>query len=152
MAQPQPNFGAILDTPSHEVERPKPLPAGSYTCVVKGLPRYDKSPKKQTEFVEFTLQPLAAGDDVDADDLASMGGFANKTIRATYYITEDAKWRLKEFLDHCSIEKGDEENPISLRQRIEATPGCQVVAHLKHEASQDGQSVFAKLGTTAAVE
>ena len=32
-----------------------------------------------------------------------MGGFADKTIRATYYITENSLWRLKEFLDHCGI-------------------------------------------------
>lgn len=144
-----PNFGVLLDKPSSEIEKPKPLPQGTYTCVVKGLPKFDKSSKKQTEFVEFSLQPLAAGDDVDQDDLQAMGGFANKTIRATYYITEDALWRLKKFLDDCGIE---EEADESLRQRIERTPGTQVAAFLKHQASEDGQSVYAQLASTAAVE
>lgn len=143
-----PNFGAILDRPSTEIERPKPLPVGTYTCVVKGLPRYDKSTKKGTEFVEFVLQPLAAGEDVDEEALKEMGGFQNKTIRATYYLTEDAVWRLKKFLDDCGIEEGD----LSLRQRIEQAPGSQVYAYMKHQASDDGQSVYAQLSNTAPVE
>lgn len=148
MANPAPNFGALLDKPSTEIERPKPLPQGTYTTVVKGLPKFDKSSKKQTEFVEFTLQPLAVHEDVDPDDLEAMGGFVNKTIRATYYITEDALWRLKEFLGHLGIEEGDK----SLRQMIEEAPGRQVLAFLKHEASNDGESIYATVGKTAPVE
>ncbi len=149
MAQTQtsPNFGALLDKPASDVERPKPLPQGSYHCIVKGLPRFDKSSKKFTEFVEFTLQPTAAGEDVDEEDLAVMGGIANKTIRATYYITEDALWRLKDFLSHCGIEEDG-----SLRNMIDQTPNCEVIAFIKHRASEDGQSVFAELAKTAPAE
>lgn len=147
-----PNFTSILDKPSNEAERPKPLPQGSYTCVVKGLPRYDKSSKKQTPFVEFLLQPLAAGDDVDQDDLQAMGGFVNKTIRATYYLTEDAAYRLREFLDHLGIDDQENGEPMSHRQRIDQSAGKQVVAFIKHQASDDGQSVYAQLANTAPVE
>ncbi len=149
MAQTQtpPNFGVLLDKPASDVERPKPLPQGSYHCIVKGLPRFDKSSKKFTEFVEFTLQPTAAGEDVDEEDLEAMGGIANKTIRATYYITEDALWRLKDFLGHCGIEEDG-----SLRNMIDQTPNCEVIAFIKHRASEDGQAVFAELAKTAPVE
>ncbi len=149
MAQTQtsPNFGALLDKPASDVERPKPLPQGSYHCIVKGLPRFDKSSKKFTEFVEFTLQPTSAGEDVDEEDLEAMGGIANKTIRATYYITEDALWRLKDFLGHCGIEEDG-----SLRNMIDQTPNCEVIAFIKHRASEDGQAVFAELAKTAPVE
>ena len=153
MAKPQPvdspNFGSILNKPMSQTERPKPLPVGSYICVVKGLPRFDKSSKKQTPFVEFTLQPLQAGDDVDAEALEDMGGIVNKTIRATYYTTEDAMWRLKKFLTDCGI---DEDDNKSFDQAISETPGCQVVAHLKHQASDDGEAVYAQISGTAAVE
>ena len=139
-------FESILDKPSSAIERPKPLPTGTYICIVKGMPRYDKSSQKQTPFVEFTLQPTTACDDVDADDLEAMGGFVNKTIKATYYLTEDSAWRLKDFLGHCQVEESG-----TLRQMCEHTAGCEVYATIKHEASNDGQSVFAKLGSTAAV-
>lgn len=144
-----PNFGALLDKPSSEVEKPKPLPQGSYTVVIQGLPKFDKSTKKGTEYVEFTYKVLAAAEDVDSDELALMGGIADKTMRDTYYITENSLWRLKEMLVNCGIEDDDNK---SLRQMIEETPGCQLVVHIKHTASQDGQSVFANVGSTAPVE
>ncbi len=150
MAQTQtnPNFDDILSRPASEVERPKPLPQGSYLCIVKGLPRHDKSSKKLTPFVEFTLQPTAAGEDVDEEDLAAMGGIANKTIRATYYKTEDALWRLTDFLEHCGIDLEGK----SISQAIDETPNCEVIAFIKHRASEDGQSIFAELAKTAPVE
>src|SRR5712664_4063770 len=114
-AQTPANFNDILDRPSSDVERPKTLPAGSYTCIVKGLPRHDKSTKKQTPFVEFTLAVQSAGEDVDEEDLkawmtkpdGSSRALTDATIRATYYTTEDSLYRLKDFLDHCGA--GDED-------------------------------------------
>ena len=150
-------FSDILNKPASEVERPKPLPAGTYLCVVKGLPRFDKSSKKQTEFVEFNLSPMQAGEDVDQEDLAAM--LLNKdgtskvlnelTIRATYYLTDNSLYRLKDFLTHCGL---DVESDASLRQLVDAAPGCQVTAFVKHQASDDGQSVYAQLGGTAVAE
>lgn len=145
----QPNFASLLDEAPEEINRPKPLPAGTYTCVVRGQPRYDKSSKKQTPFVEFTLAPIAAGDDVDEEELAGMGGFDGKTIRATYYLTEDAIFRLDEFHTHCGI---DLEQPASRRQRNDEVVNAQVVAVVGHRASDDGQSVFAELKRTAPAE
>lgn len=151
MAKDTPNFGSILDTQSSAVERPKPLPVGTYTCVIQGLPRFDKSSKKQTEFAEFKLKVLAAGEDVDTDDLTAMLGektLGDIPLKDTYYLTEDAIWRLKKFLDDCGIEEDD----LTLRQRIEQTPGCQIAVTIKHEASQDGEAIFARVNGTAAVE
>lgn len=146
-----PTFGSILDTASLSVEKPKPLPVGTYICSVKGLPKQDVSAKKKTEFVEFTLQILGVHDDVDQTALAEVlkgKSLSEKTIRATYYITEDAVWRLKDFLDHCGVEDGE---GISLRQRVSATPGAQVNATIRHRPSDDGTSIYAELGGTAPV-
>jgi len=142
-----PNFGALLDTAPSEVERPKPMPEGSYLWVVQGLPEFGKSSKKQTEFVAFTLKCLQAGPDVDLDELEEMGGIADKTTKATFYITETALYRLKEFLEHCGVEEG-----TSLRAMIEETMNCQVGGYIRHEASNDGESIFARLGKTFKAE
>lgn len=151
--QSAPNFGSILDKQSSEIERPKPLPVGTYIAAVQGLPRIDKSSKKQTEFSEYTLKLLAAQDDVDADALTEMGGIANKTIKATYYHTDDAAWRLKKFLDDLGIEEEDEDGEgLSLRQRMQMVAGRQVLVTIKHTASDDGTTVYANVNGTAAVE
>jgi len=151
-ASTRPNFGSLLDKRPDEIEKPKPLPEGSYLWVVQGMPRMDKSSKKQTEFVEFTLKCLQAGDDVDKEALAEILGdksLGEVTQRATYYLTDNSLWRLKEFLEHCGIDMDESE---SLRIAIEETPNCQVVAFINHEPSQDGSSIFARLGKTALAE
>lgn len=148
-AQASPNFSSILDEAPSEVDRPKPLPVGTYTTIIQGLPRFDKSTKKQTEYVEFTHKILAAGDDVDQEELASMGGIKDKTMKNTYYLTEASKWRLDEFLTHCGINLDGES---SRREMVEQTPGKQVGIYVTHEASQDGTAVYAKIGKTVIVE
>lgn len=157
----QGTFGSILDKAPSEVERPKPLPAGTYVAMVKGLPRFDKSTKKGTEFVEFTMQliePYKNEDgesDVDQDDLAAsltkpsgdVVPLNERTMRNTYYLTEDALWRLKKFLvDDLGIEEGE-----SFRSMIDETPGKQCLISLKHTASDDGTAVFANVANTAPV-
>lgn len=149
-------FGSILDRQSSEIERPKPIPVGNYVCVVKGLPKMDKSAKKGTEFVEFTLSPLQAMEDVDGEALdaalsrkdGSKKSLVDMTIRATYYLTEDAIWRLNKFLNDAGA--GDDTQ--SLRERVENATGCQVIATIKHTASDDGEAIYANLAGTAAVE
>lgn len=151
-----PNFSDILDRPASETEKPKGLPAGTYLTVVKGLPRRDKSAKKGTPFVEFILQVIQPEDDVDAEALEAWATKPDGTkkqiseaiIKATYYLTDDAMWRLKKFIEDC---RGGEEVPegASYSQLVEELPNCQVFANVRHEASDDGQSVYSKLNTTA---
>ena len=74
---------------------PKLLPEGTYVCVVQGLPHQDRSWKTQTEFVRFTLKPIEASCDVDADALAAMGGLENRTLFAIFHLTDNSLWRLK---------------------------------------------------------
>jgi hypothetical protein len=139
-----PNFSSILDEAPSEVDRPKPLPVGTYTCIV-GTPAYDKSSKKGTPYVQFILRPIAAESDVDEGELSEMGGFENKTIRATYYLTEDAVYRLDEFHEHCGVDLSDE---ASRRTRNDEVVNAQVRAVVKHRTSDDGTQIFAELART----
>ncbi len=150
-------FASILDRPSTDVERPKALPVGSYVMVVQGLPRFDKSSKKQTEFVEFTCRYLQAQDDVDDEELTKVlerpdgtrKALSEMSNRLTFYLTEDAIWRLKKFL---AEDLGIDEEDKTLRQMISEAPGQQFLAAIKHTASEDGTTVYANIATTAAVE
>lgn len=149
-----PNFGSILDQPATIEDKPKPLPIGTYLWSVKGLYKEIKA-KTGTDGVEFTLQCLAPSEDIDQETLAeSLKGKAlgEKPFRHTIYITEDTKWRLAEFLDHCGIENGTgaDDRP-SLRQRLSASAGCQFMGHIIHEISKDGTSMYAKIDSTAPV-
>lgn len=138
------NFSDILDKPATEIERPKPLPVGTYTWVVRGLPRYDKSTKKGTPYAEFTLECLGPGDDVDVEALEEAGGFTGKTLRLTFYLTEEAAYRAKDFAIDCGVEI----EGLTLGQMLEACNGCQVLAEVRHQASEDGERIYAQIGKT----
>lgn len=150
-----PNYASLLDKPASLDDRPKTQPQGSYLTLLKGLPRYDKSSKKQTDFVEFTAQVLQAGPDVDEDDLAAwltkadgtVVPITDKTIKLIYYITEGSIFMLNDFLDHCGTDDSK-----SRRERIDDTPNAEVVVYIRHEARQDGTGVQAKVGKTAPAE
>lgn len=143
-------FGSILDTPSNKVEKPKPCPVGTYLFLVKGQPRMDKSSKKGTEFVEFTLNFLQTGEDVDDDAVAAwLNGrpLNDMNIKHACYLTENSLWRLQKFIEDCGIEASDQ----TLRQQLGATAGCQVLGTIKHEPSDDGTQLFARVADTAPV-
>lgn len=143
------NFASILSRPVTDFERPKPLPQGTYVMVTNGIPRQDKSNKKQTPFVEFTCNVLQAGEDVDPTELATMGGINGKQMKVTFYLTEEATYRLREFLTHLGL---DEAEYATLAEMVEDAPGKQFLATVIHEASVDGKSIFARIGGTAPVE
>ena len=147
------NFTDILDAAPSPDDRPKSLPVGSYLCLVKGQPRHDKSSKRFTPFVEFTLIPKQAGQDVDQDDLTAWATKADGTMKrledtvipATFYTTDNAIFMLNDFLEHCGIEADGR----TRREMLDDTPNCEVVAYIRHEARQDGTGVQARLGKTA---
>lgn len=155
-----PNFADILDTPATEIARPKPLPQGTYLWMVKGLPRLDKSTRKGTEFSEYTLQCMEASDDVDEDALRASLTKASgevvplreRSIRATFYHTDDALYRLKKFLIDLDIDEQDEDGkPRKIREMMQDVPGRQVWGHVKHTPSDDGEMIFANIDKTAKV-
>jgi len=141
------NFTNILSKPASDFERPKPLPQGTYLMMVKPGYRLDESTKKKTPFVEFLCDVVEATDDVDAGELAEMGGVAGKVTKATFYLTDEAAYRLREFLETLGL---DTTKPTD--QILDDAAGQQFLGTIVHEPSQDGQSIFAKLGATAPVE
>ena len=151
-----PSFASVLDRPSDSIERPRPLPVGTYLWATKDQPKQDKA-KTGTEYVEFTCIPLQAGEDVDAEALqecltnkatGEVKPLGSKTRRLTFYLTEDSIYRLNDFLTHLGVEAGS----TTLRQRLSMSPGCQFLGSVIHKPSQDGTAIFDNIGNTAPVE
>jgi len=148
-------FGSILDKPATDVERPKPLPQGIYHCVVDGQYREGTSSKKGTEFIEYTLKPVAAVEVNDDELKASLTGangsvkaLTDKRLRLTFYLTEDSLFRLRDFLvNDLQITQGKKH----IRQLIGEAQNRQVLVQVKHFPSDDGLSMFANIVKTAPV-
>lgn len=151
------NFSEILDRAPSEIERPKPLPEGTYTALIKGLYEEVKSSKKQTPGVKFNFQILAADEDVDPDALTewmtrqdgSSKSLQDATISTTYWITEGAAFMLTDFLGHLGL---GEDFEGSIRAALQETPNRQVKIFIGHRPSEDGKSLFAEVKSTAPAE
>lgn len=145
-----PNFASILDQPADAVKPPPLLPPGTYDTVIVGLPEAGQSAQKKTDFFKFTHRIIAAGDDVDPDELneAFPDGVAGKTVDNTFYLTENSLFMLTEFMKNCGVEMEGK----SVRACIDEVPNSRVRIHIKHEPSQDGQRVFARVGRTLPAE
>ena len=155
---PAASFESILDTPTNEVDRPKPLPAGTYDVIVSGMPEHGESAQKKTPFVRFTYKIAAAHDDVDETELTELltgkdgelTPLTEKSIRDTYYITPDALWRLTDVLGNMGIDT--EADGRTIRQALDETPNASLRIEIAHRASQDGQSIFAEVKRTMKVD
>lgn len=143
-----PNFASLLNEAPTEVVRPKPVPTGTYICVVQKWEQKE-SAKQKTPFIEFTLSPIAADDDVDPDELDAAGGLENKSFRVPFFVTDDAIYRLDDFHAHCGLDLSDAASRIA---RCDAVINSQVKAFIKHEPSQDGQTIYAKVGRTLSAD
>jgi hypothetical protein len=141
-AAAQQTFESILDTPATEVERPKPLPAGTYDVIVKGLYEQGESTQKKTPYVRFIYAIQSAGEDVDPDELEAIGGIADKTIRDTYYTTPDALFRLTDTLENMGIELDGK----SVRHALDETPNASLRIVVTHRAVDD--QIFAEVKRT----
>lgn len=144
-----PNFASLLDEAPSEVNAPKPLPVGTYNAIIIPPVNYDKSSKKGTNFVEFTLKYTSAGPDVDEEDLAAMGGFEGKTSKVQFYLTPDAVYRLDTFHRYCGLDLSDK---VSRRERNDQVVGSAIRVQISHESSKDGSTVYARIAKTLPVE
>lgn len=142
-------FEDILNRPADDIKPPPVLPVGTYHTVVIGLPEKGKSSKKQTDYFKFVHKIVAPLEDVDTEALAEVeGGVSGKEVDNTFYITEKSAFMLVQFLQNLGVETEGK----SLAACVDESPNREVLIHIKHEASEDGQRVFARVGSTAPVE
>jgi hypothetical protein len=139
------DFASLLGQSADEIEKPKPLPMGTFTFQV-GEHRFDESAKKKTPFVEFKVTPKVAQEDVDEDLLAEVKNWQEREMRLTYYLTDDAIWRLKDFLEHCGISTAGR----TLGECVPETAGALVNGYVKHDVN--GEDVYANISSTSVAE
>lgn len=143
------SFQDILSKPMNEIEPPKALPTGTYLCIVDGQPEIAQKGKNQNWCVTFTLRPVQAQQDVDPSALADTlkgATLSDKRLRHMLWVTDDAVWRLKQFLtDHLGIEASN------VQEAIPMSMGKQVYVTIGHRPSEDGSQIFADIKATAKV-
>jgi hypothetical protein len=132
-------FTSLLEKKVADVERPVPLPPGSYDALVKSFDFGEARNEKKTPYVKFTYNILSPREDVDADAFEECGGMARLSraaINDSFYITEDALFRLREFLE-IKLGLEDEVAEMSLKEAISEAINRSVVVQLIHAPSKN---------------
>jgi len=120
-----PNYNSLLDKTVGSAERPKAVPIGVYLGIITEM-GFDTSAKKKTPFVRYSVKPIQAVSGVDQELFTAAGGAErlNKMkLGLDFYLTEDALWRLREFLEEslridCSTRSFKESIPYAVNQQI----------------------------------
>jgi hypothetical protein len=143
-----PDFRTLLSKPADQIEKPKPLPAGTYNGVISKF-EFGESRDKKTPYVRFHFALQSAGDDVlanYADQLAKID-LAKKQLRRDFYITDDALYRLKDFAESC----GQSTSGRTLNEVIPLLQNSAVLISVTQRNSDDGKDVFNDVGEVKGV-
>ena len=130
------DFKKLLSKNMDEVERPRPLPPGTYYGRVTKF-TVDVSKEKKTPDVRFFLSVTSAGDGVDADSLNGVD-LSKKQLRKDYYLTQDADYRLKEFIKSCGIQVAGR----SFESTLPDTTNAPVIMEVTQRGATDGSGEF----------
>lgn len=138
------DFSKLLSKNTDTIEKPKPVPTGTYFAVVGGH-RFDVSTKKKTPYVEFEITLQQPDEDVDPDALDLFGGsakLATKKMNYTFYITDDAEWRLLGFLECLGLNTSGR----TLGELIPETQGQPLKVSITHSVNErDPETPFANI-------
>lgn len=138
------SFTDLMNKKSKDVLPPQPMPNGTYLCVVEGQPKKTEVGDDKTDVFDFNLKPIQATGDVNQQELAEylaksgFAGLANASIRARFFITEKALYRLTNFLNACGVEEGE----LTVVQRIPMATGRQVLVRMKQSPSADMKTMY----------
>lgn len=131
------DFSKYLDAKAGEAKRPPVLPEGTYDGVIKGHQIGDAN-KNKTPYVRFALGLTAFPEGVDGDGI----DLSKRSPRRDYYLTDDALFRLDEFMRSCGVE-------ISGRTYREALPemiGQSVKVEIQHYVNQNSGELGDQVG------
>ena len=128
------DFSSILSKKASDVEAPASFPAGSYNLLVLGY-QFGTSAKKQTPYVEFEFGVQAPGEDVDQEEYAKIKNPAEKHLKTQFYLSEEALFRLNDFLKSCGL---DVDSERTLGEILPEVVNTSVIGIIKKEMAQDG--------------
>lgn len=122
------DFSSLLNKPTDDIKRPPSLPAGSYFGIIEKH-AFDESREKKTPYVSYTVKLTGEyGEDVDLEAVQGIE-ISKRTMRKDFYLTEDALWRLKEFLESCNIPMAGR----SLGETIPEAVNCRVLCEVSSQ-------------------
>lgn len=147
------DLSALLSESLDTVKRPPVKPAGTYHAVIAEY-KFDVSSKQKTPYCQFTFSQVRPGADIDPAQLRDEDGNEIDLSRwkpstqglSNFYMSENAKFRLKEFLESLGI------NTVgrSWNETVPEARGCNVLLTVSLKATEDGKGFFNQIDSITA--
>jgi hypothetical protein len=139
------DLSALLSESLDKVKRPPVKPAGTYHAIIADF-KFDISSKSKTPYCQFMFTQVRPGADIDPAQLVDEDGTPidlSKWKPSTqglshFYLSENAKFRLKEFLEALGINTSGR----TFNETIPEARGCPVLLTVSMEASEDGNNFY----------
>lgn len=135
-----PDFSTLLKKPAGEAKKPPALPAADYPGVVKSF-EYGDNNKNKTPYVRFSIGLTGLAEGVDPSELEGVD-LSKRALRRDYYLTDDALWRLDEFIRSCGVEPSGK----SYEEIIPALVGAQVMVEVQQYLNQTNNEIGNQVG------
>lgn len=144
---------SLLQKPAGKAVKPPSLPVGNYGGKITKY-EYDNKNKNNTPYARYTVILNQWPDNVteeekqytDGEGVAHTIDLTKRSMRKDFYLTDDAFWRLDEFLKSMGIEGGTYE------ELIPKAVGLDCVAEVQQYVNQTTSEIGNQLGRLLAAE
>lgn len=143
------DFSHLLDIDSDSVKRPPAKPPGTYHAIIAST-SFGNSSQKGTPFCRFHFAGVNPGEDVDLDMAKDEDGtpidFSKWKPTTDFFLTEDALYRLKEFL----VSLGIPGTGRKIKEMIPEARNLPVLLTVSMKANDDGSGFFNRVESVKA--
>lgn len=144
-----PDFSHLLRRPAGKAVRPKALPMELYPGIIKGF-EYGDSNRNKTPYVRFHLGLVGWPDSIPDSSRSQPNGdgtpepidLSKRRFRTDLYTTDDALWRLDEFLRSCGVDLDGR----SYEELIPTVVGCNVTVEVQQYLNQTTNEIGNQVG------
>lgn len=137
------DFSQLLRKPLSDVKRPPPLPMGDYPAIIKSY-EFGESNRNKTPRLSLRLVLIDWPDTIPLEDRDGID-ISKRQLSKDYYLTEDALWRLADFMRSCGLTGTVEENVPSLE-------GQQVLAEVQYYTNKQTGEIGNQIGKLVGLE
>lgn len=138
---------SLLSRPAGNAPKPQALPVGNYGGKITKY-EYDNKNKNNTPYARYQVILNQWPDNVTEDEKVMVDGegvskpidLTKRSLRKDFYLTDDAFWRLDEFLKTMGLEGG------SYEELIPKAVGMDVIVEVQQYVNQTTSEIGNQLG------
>lgn len=153
-----PDFSHLLKRPAGEAKRPPPLPAGDYYGVIRSWEIGDRN-QNRTPYVRLQINlqdwPDSSPDEwsfIDSEHkfitaTKSDVDLSKRQLRRDFFLTDDALWRLDEFIRSCGIDPQGRDYEEILPELVGQPVVVEVQQYLNQSTNETSNQIGKLVGT-----